>query len=302
MSGTRFMILFSGRSGGTLLQRSLNNHPDIRCDGEIVQDNPWPLQVQIMDWALGRFEGDIRACGFKTKLFEYHSREHGLLHRYLEENGVKLLHLYRRNVVKHALSHYIGNRLYERTKAWEIYDENERITPLPVDLGPFRGALHYIAEWERRNFMFACDVADKLQICYEDMSADKTGTLARVQEWLGVPVRDDLVEPMKKVTPDDLGAAITDYREFALGVADLGRLPGMREWTYLAFLDRPRQVLDWLIEAHPEELNFVVEAGLRALDDGDGEAARGYLARARALAPENKHVAILALAVERSAG
>ena len=109
---TRFVVFCQGRTGSTLLTRMLDQHPDIACDGEIF--GPQRLgRIRAPELFLrGAVARAMRsataepAYGFKVKPYEltFHGIDPaGWLERRHTE-GWKLIHLYRSNVVRHALS------------------------------------------------------------------------------------------------------------------------------------------------------------------------------------------------------
>ena len=64
MTGTKFLILFSGRCGGTLVQRSLNNHPNAVCEGEILQEKSFSEQIEMLNWIYSHLDDKTLAERF----------------------------------------------------------------------------------------------------------------------------------------------------------------------------------------------------------------------------------------------
>lgn len=290
MKQTKFLILFTGRSGGTLLQRSLNNHPNIICDGEILQEKTIGEQLDTLNWMYSRFSDEIQAVGLKTKLLEVRARHYPAFLNYLNSNHVKVIHLYRENPLKHALSHYIGNRLYDKTKAWEIYDLKDRITPVPVDWEEFCRALYYVQEFERRNFWFVQHLRSKIQISYEQWTENKESILKLLQEWLEIPYREGILEPMEKVTPDNLREAISNYDEFGKWIYNLSPLPGERDRPYFMYLDDKVSILEEVVEDDPQSLQAIIELVWLLIQAKEYYKASQYIEKANQIDNEGQEL------------
>jgi hypothetical protein len=210
----KFMILFSGRSGGTLLSRSLGNHPNIFCQPESLHYMRWPEQVEIMRKLYALDSSVIGAVGLITKLIAFDPEVYNELTDFINANGIKVIHLYRSNPVEHGFSTYNGMLLFNKNGHFEVYDDSERITPYEVELDQFFDEMFFKIEMERRLFCFADGVKDKVSVCFEDFIGDKQGTLNRLQRWLGVPVNENIIEPMKKVVSEPLNRSISNYSQF----------------------------------------------------------------------------------------
>jgi glycosyltransferase involved in cell wall biosynthesis/uncharacterized short protein YbdD (DUF466 family) len=218
---TKFILLFNGRSAGTLLQRSLNKHPNIICEGEVLAYLPLDKQMEKLREIHNTKADGILASGLKTKLVAIKQSDYKTLKDYIHNNSVKIIHLYRENPIKQAISKCVAMELFERRKKFEIYDLKERVTPLPIDFQVFKEELLYVLEYERRLFCFVQNFDDRKQISFEHFTKNKDETLRDIQQWLGVPVYDNIIEPMKKVVPEDLSKAVLNYEEFSRKIANL---------------------------------------------------------------------------------
>jgi len=217
---TKFIILFNGRSGATLLQRSLNRHPDVFCEDEVLGG------VDSIERLTTLFAtGDKKCRGLKTKLVAL--GEDVRTQEWLAEHEVRVLHLRRDNPVKQALSIYVAARIYARQKAFHLYKPEERITPIHVALDEYRDYLMYVLEMERRlHHWMAKWRGVVMRMSYEGLAENPADVLTLIQRWLGVPMRSDVLDPMIKVVPDNLREAVKNYdelRAFVLG-AHYGRI------------------------------------------------------------------------------
>ena len=126
---TYFAIVCMGRTGATLLQNLLNSHPDIECQGELLNPMIAPYRY---------FEGTSRQ--FLKQAYETQKPIRGLrlpydsimhhpaVFRDLQELGYRIVWLSRRN----SLEHFVSVKL-------ALYDR-QRIKVDPIQFLEFRGS------------------------------------------------------------------------------------------------------------------------------------------------------------------
>ncbi|MGD9253924.1 MAG: tetratricopeptide repeat protein, partial [Holophagae bacterium] len=205
----------------------------------------------------------------------------------------KIIHLYRENPLKHTLSHITVADLVKRTNSWEVYKDKDKAAPVEVDLKSFAATLSYIQEFERRTHCFALQFDDVLHLSFEKLTADIPATLVEVQEFLRVAPRTDIIEPTKKLTSNDLSVAIANYDTFSVFAYNLITLGGMRDSGYYPYLDHKDEVIERLMELHPDRAQLRLEAGWLALQNGDRQVATQRLAEAREMEPDSPELADL---------
>lgn len=217
---TKFIILFSGRSGSSYLKSVLNAHPDVHCDGEFS----YRTEDQLSELE-NVHNFDFQASGLKVRLIEILDRNELL--KYMYTNNVKLIHLYRDNIIKHTLSRYIAVRvLHKKRGIYNITNKKHRVTPLTVDLFSFLNDLITRLEVERDLHSFCVSYENKIQIKYEDLCISKPiETLEKIQSFLGVEILS-LETDMKKTVPDDIRLAVKNYDQLKgfikfVGINDL---------------------------------------------------------------------------------
>ena len=136
-----FIILAQGRTGSTFLERLLNSHPSVRCEGEIFATHQtYPLSFitgkAAREYLLGR------QWGFKAKHWQITCACKGMSGNefllQLQEKGWKIIYLHRENLLKTAISTIIG---MEREK-W-VYEQGDSYTskPFVVDPGLIRACI-----------------------------------------------------------------------------------------------------------------------------------------------------------------
>ncbi len=208
----RFVLLFMGRSGSTNLVEALASHPGIAARGEWLFGKDGDRQLRGARRFLTRPpQGEYSAIGFKTKLKDVRDPEEfaGLL----REVGARIILMRRRNVIKQVVSRFNSHRLYEATRDWNLYDEEDRLPPATIDLTWFSGSLEEIEEEKRELESYVRDLGvPMLSLYYEDLLVDRQATLERVFSFLGVRF-----EPVwgrcNKNTNDDLREAVSNFDE-----------------------------------------------------------------------------------------
>ncbi len=218
---SRFVILFPGRTGSSLLVSCLASHPEIEAEGERLVRLDAAEQDRWLRDHYGRARSaGIRAVGFKTKPKDV--RDPAAFETLLDALDVRPIALLRRNLVKLAVSTINARRIHEATGRWNNATDAPELAPIAIEP----------AELERQ--IAACDTAQRevmllagrlrtppLLLEYEDLLADRDAFLARITGFLGVrPL------PMQagtgKATPDDLRAALLNHdalREHFRGTA-----------------------------------------------------------------------------------
>jgi LPS sulfotransferase NodH len=215
----RFVILTSGRAGSELLISLLDSHPEIACDGEILQLRrvaPWALiESRAALAGLGR----ARAYGFK--LLRSHLLVQGradpaeqLLE--LHRRGFALITLERRDMLQQAISHLISPRVgYHHRRGEEPPFERQRVDPMAVIA--MLVALEDLNTFARE----ALAGVERLSLVYEDDLIDperQRRAVARICERLAIeprPVSSELV----KVTPSRTRELLSNYEELERALA-----------------------------------------------------------------------------------
>lgn len=213
---TPFVILTTPRTGSTVLTRTLDQHSDIFCAGELfhisknIYHPEWhfPFKMQFLQRKLSRklFKflnkgnlrnnaakhiekfykaGNEKARGFK--LMMAHIKDLPELQDYLQEIGVNVILLIRKNVFKAALSNF-------RAEKTGVFHSNKdvKMEKVSIDANAFA---ERVAALENINnvLLERTEGMKRLVVYYEDYK-DWDGLMHKVFDFLQVPY-----QPLKPV-------------------------------------------------------------------------------------------------------
>ncbi|MBT51978.1 MAG: hypothetical protein CMF72_00890 [Mameliella sp.] len=210
----KFVIFAQGRTGSTLLTSTLNSHPLIRCDDEIlIVPRARPLSFIEMSARVAPAE----AYGFHVKITQLLAWQRirdvaGFL-AHMEGAGWTILYLRRENILRHVVS----NVFAEAAGGYHISGEGrarpDRIT-LPLDRLAYEMRLRTeLGEAERAALKGRAHTA----LVYErdlQTSEQQTETFVRLQDAIGVP-HANLSSGLRKMVVKTLAELLTNYDEVA---------------------------------------------------------------------------------------
>jgi LPS sulfotransferase NodH len=223
MSAIPFVIVADLRTGSTLLSSSLDQHPNIRCYGELLHpddlpDNQ-PSECDRREWT-GRelircafTTEDVQAVGFRAMIFLPlpSQPQWADAWEYLRSLGeLRVIYLMRHD----RLAQYASVRIAQQAGAYHPSLSDPILTPedrptVAVDPEALRGWV------EQRDHLFARrqeQLYEKpfLEVYYEDLTAHWSNRIRRVQAFLGVePVA--LAPAKRKQEVRSLAEVITNY-------------------------------------------------------------------------------------------
>lgn len=231
---TCFVILTTQRSGSTVFTRTLDEHPDICCAGEIFHEskrNIHHAEWHFPSWKLVnsrgsrlnklinypnlrlnavshlrkffKDDGTVKAKGFK--LMYSHIKNAPFLWKYITKNPIKVIVLIRRSAFKMALSRY---RLSTTGKA----HTTEAVQAAAITI-PARPLLQQTLQLQSVNekLLSLSASSDRLVLYYEDF-ANWTSLLQKADNFLQVPFID-AAPVLKKMTADNWQDEVKNYKE-----------------------------------------------------------------------------------------
>lgn len=212
---SRFVIFAQGRTGSSLLTRTLNEHSEITCRDEIL-GRPRLLPIRFVN-NTSRMAKTI-AFGYHTKIYQLTERQRvsdvGKFLRGQYAQGWKIIYLWRENALRHVVSNCYANAIgsYHQYQSEAppknirlSIEANRMIKGIELRL-KIRGA-------ERR----ALAGLPHLKICYEaDLQgpSQQAATFQRVQEYLGVS-NETLVPKLRKMVHQDLADLIDNFEDIS---------------------------------------------------------------------------------------
>lgn len=212
---SRFVLLFAGRSGSTYLISKLNSHPNICAQGEKLADLEEEEASAQLKWARGFLSpplvGRNQVLGFKTKLVDV--LDPNGFAQVLRETQSGIIYLQRQNHIKAVVSRLNGMRLLDKTGRWNLFDEENRLSPFEIDPIEFNSMLEHRVRVDRNleNYVQAL-LLPTLSLSYEELILDESSLFGRIFAFLEVsPI--GLQGRTFKNTPDDLSKIVINLDE-----------------------------------------------------------------------------------------
>jgi len=214
-----FVIFMVGRTGSSHLTQSLNAHPEIKAQGEglgRLQNEKRDAAAQLA-WARQAFEPqeNLSAAGFKAKGSQ--AMKVDGLKALLGEIGPRVIHMGRRNVVKHAISGMRVPMIQDQEGRANMrqakHGEQRTLPPSTIDPDDLVAEIQGIEIAQHQLDEYVSDLAlPTLRVFYEDLLAHEDETFRSVMEFLEVPPQP-LSSRVRKATPDDLRDAVSNFDE-----------------------------------------------------------------------------------------
>lgn len=228
----RFIIFGEGRCGSTALVSRLGSLEGVHCDNEVFAYKvPFPY-AHILE-RCSRTDDDIYGC----KVLAFHIRDKqpikdrdGFIKK-LHEDGFKIIHLRRENLIHHAMSNIRANQFgYHQ----QVAKKRKKTGKVVVDIEEL------LAWMKRTEGLYAYeDVLLKdvphISLTYENNIASEErqqNTMVDVCEFMGIPYSSGKCAYMK-ISPRSLADSIENYEEIAKALKDT---------PYAKFLDNPERV------------------------------------------------------------
>lgn len=216
---SKFLIFGRGRSGSTLLQDLLNNHPFIHCQDEILRHPTYSLKFKIK-----YYESTHQKPVYGFKLLTYQCTDvHKIKNinaflRNLSSDGYKLIYLERENIVHQAFScvnAFQSGTFHNRTSTVQGFS--------PVEV-PVEKIHMWINILSRRKSIEqdALKDLDFLHVFYEkhlENPSQHQSTVDLVCSYLNLdsyPVKTDL----KKLMPSNLEEKVANFDQIKESLAN----------------------------------------------------------------------------------
>ncbi|HXQ24185.1 MAG TPA: hypothetical protein VN812_21060 [Candidatus Acidoferrales bacterium] len=222
----RFVLAGTPRSGSNWLISALRGHPDIVCEGEVL-DDPYLKDHPEFAADLPRGLANLwqparsgqRAVGFKLFYFhcwDYYQEKRGIWSTLRDDKDIRIVLLTRNNLLALALS-WKKARL---TGQWLIRERPVGEATQPLELDPaelWQMFEHIEAGMRRMDQIFLGH--PQLRVTYEVFFGDPVSHLNDIQDFLGVARRPLRAELLKQETAP-LHHAIRNFAALKQAFAD----------------------------------------------------------------------------------
>jgi LPS sulfotransferase NodH len=233
MNIKKFLVLKLPRTGSTLLGKVLNNHPEIVCQNEILND----LQEADLGAKLAYLENYFSSpysqkqssqkaiVGATMNPFKYHleaSDLYPVLYGEPEDAEsqlprVAIILLLRQNKLKQAVSFYLA--LERGRREWEsslhLIEDSDALKPKLFDLTKLAKLVTRLEQQSERLREFANSIAAAyLTVFHEEIIEDSQAALNHVFQFLGASQMGqdfDFTAGYQKVLSEDLRQTISNY-------------------------------------------------------------------------------------------
>ncbi len=214
----KFVIFAQGRTGSSLLTDLLNNHPNIKCDREILNvahEGKKLFPAFYVKSKAKTSKEDI--YGFKVKIYQLY-KDGSKLHQNVDpkefitnlyKSDWKIIYLKRDNIFRQVISSLVAKSKgkYHHTNESELTLPKTKIKP-DILLERIRAREKYLCDEKE-----VLKTIPHLEISYEkDLLKDKGKIMDKIFEYLEVhpyPVKTNLIRTSK----DDLQDYIVNYKE-----------------------------------------------------------------------------------------
>lgn len=220
LSPIRFVIFGRGRSGSTALVSLLDSHPEVTCDGEILNQRVLFPHQHVLACCAG---AQARVYGCKILSYQIADvqpfRDRDGFVRTLHEDGFKIIYLKRDNLIYHALSNIRARTFGFHGRKGEGGTAAHR--KLEVDVGQL---MQWIKSSEQLDAYEAKLLAGvpHLPLTYERAladAADHPTTLRAVCAFLGIDYLPGETA-YRKVSPALLRDSVSNYDELVAALTD----------------------------------------------------------------------------------
>lgn len=229
----RFVVLSTQRSGSGFLRSLLKSHPSISCLEELfLSRNTNPITYRsyrtssmrraledllVRDKAVCDYLAEVyarqpanhRAVGFK--LMYGQAERHPEVVEWCRRNGVKIVHLVRRNMLKMIVSRHIAakRRVYHSTRPLE--PKAVRLNRLNrLNIWRLPSQLRKLGDLVEANRQLFSSMP-YLEVVYEDCLTNQEWESRRILEFLECDPDIRLVSDLVKTSPDSLEHLIENY-------------------------------------------------------------------------------------------
>ena len=206
----KFIILSYSRTGSNLLVELLNNHPVIRCEGEIlgkVKDN-----INYSSLLSNIFNVKNKIKGFK--LFYYHpvniKNNKKLFETIQLDKSIKIIFLHRENLVRryYSLLKAQDTSIWKKKDKLNTLDNKKKIN---ISINNLLNSIKIIENYEKK-YIPLFKNHNHIIINYEDLEVDYQKTCNKIFKFLNI-CRFNVNPSLVKMNTGNLYELIENYDE-----------------------------------------------------------------------------------------
>ncbi len=216
----KFIVLYTPRTGSTMIWMLLNQHPNIAVVGDMFgrkppinpYDNPSLARLHHKDISIEKYMDLLIAdtIGDATQAFGFKCMYALLVNDLLSwahKNRPHIIHVERKDLARQ----YISGKLANARKKYHLYPgEKAKQVSIKVDIKELKRKVQLYAQ-HNGQIKKAFSEFPYTKVIYEDAILDIEGTAGQLFSFLDVEHISGLRPTTKKITPDNLEKLILNY-------------------------------------------------------------------------------------------
>lgn len=222
----KFFISFYERTGSTMLCHMLNKHPDIMCRFEllatpyerITENKSFSKEDALYEILKMYHQNKNKTIGFKFKYPNQHNYYTEVTKYLYGNHDIKIIFLYRKNVIKQAISKINQLALIKSHKEANL----KKQIPIPKILFDeqskfffYQYTMHYMLS-TKLMYYFVKKRPNSIIINYEELCDNTEQTLVNVCNFLEIDFKKTMIEniPIIKISNHDIHKNIINPIQF----------------------------------------------------------------------------------------
>jgi len=215
---TRFVLLYQGRTGSTFIIDSMGSHPNVITRGEFLSGKDAKAQESTIRNFYSKAPKSAQALGFKTKLRDIADKKKFLA--LMDEFDVKMIFMYRSNLVKLALSKLNAHRIFKKYGTWNRLKGQEPLPQFAPTIEEFDEALQFRKTKEEELQEFMKEVKrDMIVRDHQDLIDDPEKLFNEYFDYIGVEPAP-LSSVVRKNESDNMRDDLLNYDEIKAHYSD----------------------------------------------------------------------------------
>ncbi len=210
----KFVIIYTGRCGSSLLQTLLDSHPEVVCMGELLhigqqfnQSGVHAKPAEVFDF-INQASPNMLALGFKLSLHHF-SSDRDAMTKWVGESGSKCIHIKRQN----PIDQYVSMSLAQLNDVWQSTGNTYSKTSFNFDA---KACTQSALAWEQMD-LFLENLAlstGGVSVAYEALVAHTSYICNYICENIAVNSSYSFSTPLVRQRSGTLREAIANIQDF----------------------------------------------------------------------------------------